>query len=64
MSKKEVEMVEAGPCPKCGKALGTSLPGAEKQFVVHSMPTCSAFDSRDPVEFLKWVNAQNAKRLS
>lgn len=64
MSEREVEMLEAGPCPKCGKALGTNLPGAKEQFMVHAMPTCAEFDSRDPLEFIRWVNEQNRRKLS
>lgn len=58
---KKGDTLKAQPlclCP-CGKLVGVSLPDAKEQFVVHAQPTCADFDSRDPVEFLRWIRQRD-----
>jgi hypothetical protein len=42
-------------CPGC-KAKCVASP--KKAVLMHAMPMCKDYETREPVEFLQWVNAQ------
>jgi hypothetical protein len=55
---KELQGVDLGKCPFCGKGIAASYD--DRGAVMHELPTCERFDDLEPVEFLRAVRERKA----
>lgn len=51
---------DLGKCPFCGAAISANV---EHGAVMHGLPMCHEFESKDPYEYIKACNVKKANEL-
>ncbi len=53
---RTIEARPLGKCPECGAGVAATIDGnGMPDGIIHEMPTCHAFDSREAQEFATWM---------